>query len=336
MTTDLNQKLGQLFFVGFQGYTLSDKTKHFLKTIQPGGIILFKNNIKNKKQVKNLIKEINNTLKIKPFIGTDQEGGRVQRLKKICTSVPSVWKLSKLGIKELLKGQSIISSELLELGFNANFSPVLDINSNPKNPIIGKRKRAISSDPKIVSKYGAEIVKLFIKNKIIPIAKHFPGHGDVSLDSHLTLPVLKKTKKELNNFELIPFKKAIQNKVPIIMAAHIQLPKIEKDKKCPASLSRNVLKGMLRDKLGFKGLIITDELNMKGITKNYKLEEASYKALTSGADILLFNHNEDSTLRAYEYLKEKMRIDKNLAKRITESYKMVMKTKNKYFTLRHD
>ena len=216
MTEDLSEKLGQLFFVGFLGTTLSSKTKQFLRTIQPGGIILFKNNIKNKKQVKNLIKEINNTLKIKPFIGTDQEGGRVQRLKKICTSVPSVWELSKLGLKELLKGQSIIVSELLELGFNTNFSPVLDINSNLKNPIIGKRERAISSDPKIVSKYGAEIAKLFIKTKIIPIVKHFPGHGDVSLDSHLTLPVLKKTKKELNNFELIPFKKAIQNTYKVV------------------------------------------------------------------------------------------------------------------------
>lgn len=324
------QKLGQLFFVGIQGYTLSKNTKHFLQTIQPGGIIFFEDNIKSKKQVQKLIKDINSCLKIKPFIGVDQEGGRVERLRKICTSVPSVWELSKISLKELLHAQKIIASELLELGFNTNFAPVLDIRSNFKNPIIGRR--AISSNPEIVSKYGAEIIKLFLKYKIIPIAKHFPGHGSVSEDSHKSLPVLKKSKKELSNFELIPFKKAIQNKTPIIMIAHIQLPEIEKDKKCPASLSKNVLQGLLRKELAYKGLIITDELNMKGVTKYHKPEDASYKALIAGVDLILFNHREISTLRAYKYIKGRA-VDKNLSKRIKESYKRIISTKRKFIKI---
>ena len=200
MASDLSKKLGQMFFVGFEGYTLTKDIKQFLETVQPGGIIFFECNIQTKNQVKKLIKDINDCLEIKPFIAVDQEGGTVQRLKKICRSTPSVWDLAKVGLKELLDGQKIIIEELLELGFNMNLAPVLDINSNPKNPIIGKRLRAISANPRIVASYGGEIIKLYVKNKIIPVAKHFPGHGGVDLDSHLDLPVLSKSLSELNKF----------------------------------------------------------------------------------------------------------------------------------------
>lgn len=323
---NFTKKLGQLFFVGFEGYALSKETKRFLQTVQPGGIILFECNIKDKKQVKNLIKEINNCLEINPFLAIDQEGGSVERLRNICTSLPSVWGLSKLGLNELLSAQKIIISDLLELGFNMNFAPVLDINSNPKNPIIGTR--AIGNDPKIVSEYGSKIIELHLKNNIIPVGKHFPGHGDLTIDSHLSLPVLNKSKSKLNSFELIPFKKAIQKKIPALMMGHIQLPQIESDKKRPTSLSKNILKGLLRNELGFKGLIITDELNMKGVTKNYSLEAAAYEAINSGADMALFNWDEKHTLKAFEYTKQKIK-DKSLVKRIDESYKRIISVKKK-------
>ena len=325
---DLNQKLGQLFFVGFQGYTLSKKTKQFLQTTQPGGIVFFENNIKSKKQVKQSIREINSCLKIKPFIAVDQEGGSVERLRSICTSLPSAWGLSKVGLKELLMAQNIISSELLELGFNMNFAPVLDINSNTGNPIIGTR--SISNKPEIVAKYGSSIVSLFLKNKIIPVVKHFPGHGALNIDSHLALPALNKSKNELNGFELLPFKEAIKNKAPVVMVGHIQLPQIEKDKKKPASLSNKIISGLLRNELGFKGLIITDELNMKGITENYSLLNASYEAILAGADLLLFNFEERSTLKTFTYIKECVSKDKKLLKRINESYKRIILVKDKF------
>lgn len=327
MQGDITLKLGQLFFVGFQGYTLSKKTKAFLHAIQPGGIIFFENNIKDKSQVKNLIKEINSCLKIRPFIAVDQEGGSVERLRKICTSLPSVWGLSKVGLKELLSSQEIIATELLELGFNMVLGPVLDINSNYKNPVIGTR--SISNNPTIVSEYGVKVVELFLKNKIVPVVKHFPGHGDLNIDSHLNLPVLNKSKARLNNFELLPFKKTIQNKAPVVMVGHIQLPQVEPDKKLPSSLSKNVL-NILRKDLGFKGLIITDELNMKGITKNFPLQIASQMALNAGVDLLLYNHNEKSTTGAYEYIKGRLLKDKSLLKRIEESYKRITVVKKKY------
>lgn len=327
MLKDLSTKLGQLFFVGFKGYTLTKKIRSFFKSIQPGGVIFFEDNIKDKKQVKKLIKEINKCIKIKPFIGVDQEGGSVERLRKICTSLPSVWGLSKLGENELLKAQDIIVSELIELGFNTNFSPVLDINSNPSNPIISTR--SISNKPKTVSIYSSKIIKLFLKRGIVPVAKHFPGHGDTSIDSHLSLPIINKSKSELNKSGLIPFKAAITNKVPIIMVGHLQLPKIEKNKKVPASLSKNIISDFLINELGFKGLIITDELNMKGVTKYHKLTSASYKATCSGADLLLFNTDIKQTSKAYKYIKGRAKKNKELLNRINESYNKIIQTKKK-------
>ena len=329
MTIDLSKKLGQMFFVGFEGYTLTKDARQLLKTIQPGGIIFFECNIKNKKQIKKLINDINNCLEIKPFIAVDQEGGSVERLRKICTSVSSLWGLSKIGLNELLEIQKIIINELLELGFNMNFSPVLDINSNCANPIIGTR--AISHKPEIVAEYGAKIIELYLNNKIIPVAKHFPGHGDLSIDSHLNLPVLNKDKNQLNSLEFVPFKKAIKIKVPVIMLGHIQLPKIESDKKTPSSLSKKLVEGILRKELGFKGLCITDELNMKGITKNFTLEEATYKAILAGVDFVLFNELLEKSYKSYIYVKNKIMKDKSLEKRINESYKRIITIKKKLF-----
>ena len=327
MTVMLEKKLSQLFFVGFKGTNFNKELKIFLRKIKPGGIIFFKQNIKNKKQVKKIIQDINKCLEIKPFIAVDQEGGRVQRLRKVCTSTPYLWKLAKVGLKELLAAQNIIAKELKELGFNMNLAPVLDINSNPKNPIIGKR--SISNDPKIVVHYGSEIIKLYMKNKIIPVAKHFPGHGDLDVDSHLDLPVLSKTLNELNNFELLPFIKAIKNNVPVIMVGHIQIPVLEKNKKMPASLSKNIIEKLLKKNLNYKGLVITDELNMKGIARNYKLEKAAYKAIFAGADMILFNDNEEKTLQAFKYIKEQALKNKKLARRIEESYRKIKETKKK-------
>ena len=327
VTLDLNKRLGQLFFTGFEGYTLTKETRTFLQTVQPGGIVFFECNIKNKKQVKDLIKEINNCLEIKPFIAVDEEGGSVERLRNVCTSLPSVWGLSKVGLNELLKAHEIIADELKELGFNMVFGPVLDINSNKANPIIGTR--AISSSPKIASEYGSNIIELYIKKGIIPVAKHFPGHGDLNIDSHLSLPVLNKNLNELEHFELLPFKKAIKSNVPLIMVGHIQLSKIEKDNKKPASLSKTIICDLLKKELGFKGLIITDELNMKGVTKNHPLTNASYEAVLAGDDLLLFNWQIDLTLKAFNYLKEKSIKDKNLISRIEESYKRTIQTKKK-------
>jgi len=325
---DIDIKLGQQFFVGFKGTTLSKKTGSFLEKIQPGGIVFFEENIRDKKQVKNLIRSIKSILSIKPFIAVDQEGGPVERLRRICTSLSSPWGLGKVGLKELLLAHEIIASELSELGFNMNFAPVLDINSNPENPVIGTR--AISADPETVNKYGNKIIELYMKHNIIPVAKHFPGHGDLNIDSHFDLPILNKSKKELFRSELIPFINAIHKKVPCIMIGHIYLPKLEKEKNKPASISKNITTKLLRNELGYKGLILTDELNMKGVTKNYPLNTATFHALKAGADLLLLNQNEELTLNAFNYLRDAVHKDKSLVQINNKAYKRIISIKNTF------
>lgn len=329
MFKNINQKLGQLFFISIQGYTLTAKTKEFLKKLQPGGIILFENNIKDKKQVKKLIRDINSCFQIKPFITCDQEGGHVERLRKVATSIPSMWGSTKIGEKNLLTVQSIIASEMKWFGFNMILSPVLDINSNKKNPII--TTRAISNDPEIVSTLGASLIKIYLKNKLIPVGKHFPGHGDLDIDSHLSLPTLHKTKRDLMKFEFVPFKNAIKHKIPVIMASHIHLPAFEKVKNLPSSISEEIINRILKDKLGFKGLIITDDLSMKGITKYHKLENASKKAILAGANMLILNVKESTIENVFNYLNSHgMSLEKN----IEESYEKIIGIKRKY--LRED
>jgi len=326
--TDLNTKLGQLLVIGFQGYTASEHLSKILNIVQPGGIILFEHNIKNKQQVKALNKNIYSLVKIKPFITCDQEGGSVERLRKICTSTASPWGLAKCSEKALLDSQKIIATELLELGFNMTLAPALDINTNKANPIINTR--ALSNKPEIVSALGEKIIKLYLKYNLVPVAKHFPGHGDLKVDSHLSLPILNKSKAKLYKLEFIPFIKAIKNKVPIVMVSHIQLPQIEKDKKVSASISGKIIKDILQKELKFKGLIITDDLAMKGITKYNSIENAAYKAILAGADMVLINSDEKMILKVFNALLEKSKKNLTLRNRINESYKKILFTKQKY------
>ena len=332
MQADINQKTGQLFFVSIEGYTLMPKTKEFLKKLQPGGVILFENNIKDKNQLKKLIKDINSCIKIRPFITCDQEGGHVERLRKVSTSVPSLWGSAKTGEKNLLKAQEIIASEMKWFGFNMTLSPVLDINSNKKNPIINTR--AISSDPKIVSKLGSSLAKLYLKNKLIPVGKHFPGHGDLNIDSHLNMPVLNKSKNELLKFELVPFKNVIKNNIPALMVSHIQLPRIEKNKQIPATLSKNIIQNLLKKELKYKGLIISDDMTMKGITKSHSLPMATKKAILAGINMVLLNTKDNNIENIFNCLNDECRINKNLERSINESYEKILKIKQKY--LRRD
>lgn len=333
---NISQQIAQLFIVGIKGTKLSKEEKDFLINFQPGGIIFFEPNIRDKEQVKNLISEINNCFKVKPFISVDQEGGSVERLRKVTTSIPSLWGLNKISEEDLLTAQKIISDELIYLGFNMNFSPVLDINSNPENPVIGIR--SLSNDPETVSDKGVKIGKLFLKNNLIPVVKHFPGHGDLNIDSHFKMPVLDKTKSELLKFELIPFIKAIKNNLPVVMVSHIQVPKIEKDKNKPASISRNVIKGLLINEMGFNGIVITDDLTMKGISLNYKYNEACREAILAYADLLILAGLD--AVQKKDYLKSVVKVinkivnetseNKILELRVKESYKKILGLKGKF------
>jgi beta-N-acetylhexosaminidase len=207
-----------------------------------------------------------------------------------------------------------------------DFAPVLDINSNPKNPVIGDRSFGTSS--KLVSSLGVETMMGIQEGKVIPVVKHFPRHGDTSVDSHVGLPRVNKDLEQLNSFELIPFMEAIKNNVDGIMIAHILLPKI--DSKYPASLSKVVIDNILRQKLGFKGIVITDDMTMGAIAKNYSIGDAAVRSVDAGSDIILVAHDYNKGIEAITSIINAVNIGNIKMDRIDESVYRILQLKERY------
>ncbi|WP_067141227.1 glycoside hydrolase family 3 protein [Oceanivirga salmonicida] len=274
---------------------INEEVRKVIKKHNYGGIILFSQNLQNNEQTAKLIYELQKASKNPMFIAIDQEGGIVARLNQ-GTRFPGNMALGATKDKNnaYLVGQAI-GRELSVLGINTNFAPVLDVNVNPRNPVIGLR--SFGESPEMVADMGVELIKGLRSENIISTAKHFPGHGDVETDTHIGLAVVNKNLEELEKVEFYPFKKAIENNVDMIMTAHVQLPQIEKniivskngeEILLPSTISKIVLTDILRNKLGFKGIIVTDALQgMKAITDNISEYEALKMSINAGADILL-------------------------------------------------
>ena len=269
-----------------------------LNTVKPGGFILFSDNIKSYEQTKKLIEDINNTSDIPMFISIDQEGGRVLRIKKLSdakvTNIPSMYHLGLTKDTKLsYEVGKVVGEELRVFGINMNFAPVLDIYSNKENTVIGDRSFGTTSD--LVSKMALSFAEGQESTGIISVYKHFPGHGNTSEDSHYTLPVITKTKEELMNLELKPFIEAIHNGADVIMIGHLAVPSITKDD-TPASLSKEIITDLLKNELGYNGLVITDALNMDALTNEYTEEEIYVNAINAGVDILLMPDFDNETI----------------------------------------
>ena len=284
----LEEKIGQMMIIFYRSDKMDSTLKKSLDTVKPGGFILFSENFSNYDNSIKLIKEIKETSKIPMFISIDEEGGRVQRLlalKEEVSNVPSMYDVGKMGDLNLTEGVGrVIGEELRVFGINLDFAPVLDIYENKDNTVIGNR--SFGEDKETVSKQALAFANGLSRTGVIPVYKHFPGHGNTSVDSHYELPVVTKTKNELLNDELVPFKDAIDNGAEIIMIGHLAVPKITGDN-TPASLSRKLITDLLKDELGYKGLVITDALNMGALTNNYTQDEVYVKAINAGVDILL-------------------------------------------------
>lgn len=281
----VEEKVGQLLMTYVNGDQVNQESKRLIKKTNLGGVILYRyvNKLENPKQIKNLCNNLQQLSEIPLFIATDQEGGRVAHLKKGFTQSLGNGFLGKSHDKQLTYSTyHQMGKEMHEVGINMNFAPVVDVNSNPENPIIGDR--SFSSQPKQVVSLGKQAVSALLDSSTIPCLKHFPGHGDTKIDSHLVLPVVDKSLKELKKIELYPFQKLAAIS-PVIMTAHILFPQI--DEKNPATLSSFFLQKLLREQWGFEGVIITDSLTMKGILQNHPIEEAAIKAFEAGCDILL-------------------------------------------------
>ncbi|MFQ5588881.1 MAG: beta-N-acetylhexosaminidase [Nitrospiria bacterium] len=293
-------KVGQLFMAGFEGTTPSKEIKTLITKYHIGGVILFSRNIENPEQVARLTASLQALSPDAPLlIAIDQEGGRVSRLPSPFTQFPSARTIGRCDAVPLTyRNAEAMSRELLSVGINMNFAPVLDINTNAKNPIIGDR--AFGANPTIVSKHSLATIASMLDQRIIPCGKHFPGHGDTDQDSHETLPEVNVAISRMTDRELRPFTHAIENRLPCIMTAHICCRAFDHD--LPASLSENVITTLLRETMQYDGVVVTDDLEMKGITEKYAVPEAAVKAFSAGSDLLLVCHSSELQTAAIEAL----------------------------------
>ena len=300
----LDEKIGQLVISGFYGTTLDENILKLIKEDKISGVILFNRNVKDSStllSLNNSLKESNKNNKLPLFISVDEEGGLVTRMPKDIKRLPTNKYIGSLNNKDLsYKVGEILGEQLSYFGFNMNFAPVLDINSNPNNPVIGDRSFGNNKDT--VAILGTSTMKGIQSKNIISVVKHFPGHGDTSVDSHVNLPVVNYDINRLNSFEFVPFKTAIQNGADAVMVGHILLPKI--DSKYPSSMSYEIVTNILRKDLGFNGLVVSDDMTMGAITKNYSIEESSIKAINAGVDLLLVCQKYENTENVLKALKE--------------------------------
>ncbi len=291
----IEEKVGQLFLIGFDGKTYNSSIEHFLDR-DVGGFIIYSRNVKDKKQVKKLIDSINkhnrNPKMIPLIFAIDQEGEFIARIRKGVFVPPNQMAIGAADDKELSYEAGYLTGRSLhEIGINMNFSPVLDVNSNPRNPIIGVR--AFWSDPDTVIRMGIPYINGLRDSGIIPVGKHFPGHGAAYTDSHIGLPRIERSIKEIKKIDLPPFKEAVSHNIPAIMTAHILVDAI--DPNYPATLSKKTME-MLRKDMGFSGVIISDDMLMGAIQKNYSTPKAIKMALLSGVDMFIIWKNQDGLI----------------------------------------
>lgn len=327
----IEEKVGQMLMIGFEGTQVNDQTSNFIQENHIGGVILFERNITDSKQLLNLnreLKELNaDSQDIPLFISVDEEGGVVSRMPPKIVNLPDSKEIGDHNNSELAyQVGEAIGERVNAFGFNVTMAPVVDVNSNPDNPIIGKR--AFGDNKEIVSKMGVEEMKGIQSKGIIPVIKHFPGHGDTDVDSHLGLPVVHNSLESIREMELVPFQKAIDHQADMTMVAHILLPEI--DNEDPASLSKNVVTTMLREELGFNGVAITDDMTMGAILENYDIGDATVKAVQAGNDIVLVCHGDENKLKAVHSLTRAVESGTIKEERIDESVERILHLKEKY------
>ena len=318
----LEEKIAQMLVIQYSGDTADDKLINEIQSVQPGGFILFANNITTYEKTKDFVDTLQNNSKIPMIISVDQEGGKVQRIAELndATYIPDMYSLGLTNDYELAyEIGAVMAKEMRTIGINTVFAPVTDILSNKSEKVLGTR--SFGSSLELVSKMAVNVANGLEDNGVIATYKHFPGLGATTVDSHESLPVVNKTLDDLKLTELIPYESAISNNAKIIMVGHIALPNVTGDK-TPASLSKVIVTDVLRGQLGFDGLIITDALNMGALTKNYSNKNIYLKAVEGGCDLLLMPEN---SAEAVDLIKNYVSEE-----RINESVKRILIFKLKY------
>ena len=318
----IEEKIAQMLVVYYTNDTVDENFQNILKTVKPGGFILMKDNITTYDKTKQFVDDLKQYSEIPMIISIDQEGGLVQRMQNLLdihpTKIPAMYTLGETENTTLAYNVGkVMAEEMRTLGINVVYAPVLDIYSNENNAVIGTR--SFGKTPELVSTMATSLAKGLEDNGVIATYKHFPGHGDTSTDSHINLPIIQKSYEDLGNLEFIPFQNAIENNAKIIMIGHIALPEITQDN-TPSSLSKVIITDILKNKLNYQGLVITDALNMGALTNGYSEEEIYTKTIEAGVDLLLMPNG---SKKAIEYIKKNIseeRINQSVKKILTFKY----------------
>jgi beta-N-acetylhexosaminidase len=296
---ELRRHAGRLAIVGFSGQSVPRDLRRLAAEFDLGGVIYFSRNLDEPKQVAELSREIAELSRDWPlWISVDQEGGPVARLRTPFTEWPPAITLGRSGDEKLARRfAQALAAELGAVGINLDYAPVLDVHTNPANPVIGER--ALAERAEDVARLGAVIIQELQRAGLTACGKHFPGHGDTSVDSHLELPVVEHERPRLEAVELVPFRRAIAEGVATIMTAHVLLPAL--DEKQPASFSETIVTGLLKEKLGFGGIVISDDIGMKAVSATTTLPDATVAAVGAGCDVVLMcNSTADEQAGAFE------------------------------------
>lgn len=327
----LREKIGQMLIIKIFGKEITEETKQMIEEYKIGGIILYRKNydtydemIKIINEIKKLNKECGN---IPLFISIDQEGGRVNRMPHELKNIKSAGKLVEQNNIEIIKEAGRTTAKMLkESGFNMNYSPVLDIQRFENGHAIGDRCYGKTAED--VSRNGIAIMKELSKGGIIPVVKHFPGHGSTNKDSHFFLPIITKNINDLENEDIIPFKKAIGQNAEVIMVGHLMIKDV--DRKNPASLSKKIINDYLRNKYQYKGVIMTDDLKMRAISLKYGYVRAAIKACKAGIDIIMAGASYNTIIRVIKKIESNIKNKKIDIKEIDKSVERIIKLKEKY------
>ena len=332
----IEEKVGQLIMVGFEGTQANEAIETHIRERFVGGVVLFSRNIQSPKQTAELTNELQRLAsatahQIPLFIGIDQEGGWVIRLRDGATVLPGNMALGATDSTELAeRAGEITAVELAAVGVNLNFAPVMDVNNNLHNPVIGRRSFGESSG--LVSRLGVAYIRGLQRNGVLATAKHFPGHGDTTVDSHFDLPTVNHDLERIHALELQPFRAAIDADVAAIMTAHIVYPALDANR--PATLSPTILTDLLRKQLRFDGLIITDDMEMKAIDDRYRSGEAAVMAIEAGADIVMVLWTPAKQIEVFDSLLSAVKSGRISQARLDQSVKRILKSKGAAFDRR--
>jgi beta-N-acetylhexosaminidase len=325
--TDLRTQIGQLLIMGFDGAEVSARLDGLLGELRPGGVILFARNLNTPAQVSGLLTTCQQRCEIPLFRCVDLEGGTVDRLRTLIAHAPSAQAVTRTRKRELWQRHGkLIGEEVRALGFNVDFAPVFDLERDISRAVMGSR--VASTDPREVVSYARAFLKGLRGARVLGCGKHFPGLGEGSLDSHDQLPVIEKPWRRVWEEDLFPYR-ALRREVPFVMVAHAAFPAVTGDR-LPASLSRKWMTDILRQKLGYRGLIISDDLEMGGVLTAGSIEDVARETIRAGADIFLVCRNEDHVERAYAAVLREAERDARFARRVRESAARVLAFKKKH------